>query len=177
MKDSVVRGSVLQFLYARRLESSVPFGGAEEAIPPPEGINRRDWLRALAQLSEYGLIDWTPLKDQSGMGRLAGFAKINDFGVRVLEGAVESPISVSIDKSRRTSEPPPQDTPISALTTQQQAIAAALEKLIVEINQSDASENVKNEAKAFLEALLKSEAGLSLLAGEGQSLLAKYFTK
>ena len=48
------------------------------------------------------LIDWTPLEDQSGMGLLSGFAKINDFGVKVLEGGVASPIRISFDESRRT---------------------------------------------------------------------------
>jgi hypothetical protein len=84
MKDSVVRGCLLQFLYERRSEGSIPFGHAEQAVPPPAGISRRDWLRAVAQLSEYRLIDWVPLEDQSGMGLLSGFAKINDFGVKVL---------------------------------------------------------------------------------------------
>ncbi|HEY2101800.1 MAG TPA: hypothetical protein VGH08_00960 [Chthoniobacterales bacterium] len=177
MKDSVVRGYVLQFLYQRRLEDPVPFGGAEQAVPPPQGVNRRDWLRALAQLSEYGLIDWAPLEDQSGMGRLAGFAKINDLGVRVLEGAVAAPISVSVDERARTATPVAQDAPIVANTTQQQAIASAVEKVIVEINQSDSPSTVKDEARAFLQALLKSNAGASLTGASGQSLLAKYFTK
>ena len=35
------------------------------------------------------------------MGLLSGFAKINDFGVKVLEAGAEPPIPVSIDKSRR----------------------------------------------------------------------------
>jgi hypothetical protein len=38
----------------------------------------------VAQLSEHRLIDWKPLEDKSGMGLLSGFAKINDFGVKVL---------------------------------------------------------------------------------------------
>src|SRR5437879_12708790 len=101
MKDSVVRGCLLQLLYERRSEDSIPFGQAEQAVPPPGGINRRDWLRAVAQLSEYHLIDWTPLEDQSGMGLLSGFAKINDFGVKVLEGGVAAPIRIYIDESRR----------------------------------------------------------------------------
>src|SRR5205807_4227094 len=84
MKDSVVRGCLLQLLYERRSEGSIPFGQAEQAVRPPAGISPRDWLRAVAQLSEYRLIDWTPLEDQSGMGLLSGFAKINDFGVKVL---------------------------------------------------------------------------------------------
>jgi len=90
MKDSVVRGCLLQLLYERRREGSIPFGHAEQAVPPPAGISGRDWLRAVAQLSEYRLIDWTPVEDQSGMGLLSGFAKINDFGVKVLEAGVAS---------------------------------------------------------------------------------------
>ena len=48
---------MLQFLYERRREGLLPFGQSEQAVPPPAGINRRDWLRAVAQLSEYRLID------------------------------------------------------------------------------------------------------------------------
>src|ERR1700751_4102404 len=103
MKDSVVRGRLLQLLYERRSEGSIPFGRQlEQAVLPPGGISHRDWLRAVAQLSEYGLIDWTPLEDKSGMGLLSGSARINDVGVKVFEGAVEPPIRISIDKSRRT---------------------------------------------------------------------------
>src|SRR5205809_7836172 len=105
MKDSVVRGRLLRLLYERRREGSIPFGHAEQAVPPPGGINRRDWLRAVAQLSEHRLVDWTPLEDQSGMGLLSGFAKINDFGIKVLEAGVAPPIRISIDKSRRTTFP------------------------------------------------------------------------
>src|SRR4029077_18211032 len=119
MKDSVVRGCLLQLLYARRSEGSIPFGHAEQAVPPPGGINRRDWLRAVAQLSEYRLIEWTPLKDQSGMGLLSGFAKINDFGVKVLEGGVASPIRISIDERRRTTIPQQEQAPIGPSTPQQ----------------------------------------------------------
>src|SRR5215470_4035385 len=84
MKDSVVRGRLLQLLYERRSAGPIPFGHLEQAVPPPGGISDRDWLRAVAQLSEYGLIDWTSVEDDSGMGLLSGFAKINDFGVKVL---------------------------------------------------------------------------------------------
>jgi hypothetical protein len=176
MKDSVVRGRVLQLLYERRGEGSIPFGGAEEAIPPPEGINRRDWLRALAQLSEYHLIDWSPIEDQSEMGLLSGFAKINDFGVKVLEVGVTSPISISIDESRRTTVPGPQQVPIGASTPQQQATTEALEKVIATINQSDASGEEKNEAKSLLRKLLDSKAAVSVLGTGAQSLAAKYLT-
>ena len=126
MKDSVVRGRLLQLLYERRSEGSIPFGQHEQAVPPPGGINRRDWLRALAQLSEYHLTDWTPLEDQSGMGLLSGFAKINDFGVKVLEAGVASPISISIDKSRRATVPRRQQTSTAPSTILHPSIVSGL---------------------------------------------------
>src|ERR1043166_8594309 len=122
MKDSVVRGCLLQVLYERRSEGSIPFGHAEQAVRPPGGISRHDWLRAVAQLSEYRLIDWTPLEDKSGMGLLSGFAKINDLGVKVLEGGVASPIRISIDEGRRTKVPQQEQAPIGPSTLQQQQV-------------------------------------------------------
>ena len=175
MKDSVVRGCLLQLLYESRSEDSIAFGQAEQAVPPPGGISRRDWLRAVAQLSEYHLIDWTPLEDQSGMGLLSGFAKINDFGVKVLEGGVASPIRISFDESRRTTIRQDQQAPAAPGTPQQQAIMEALEKVIIAINQSDASDREKNEVKSLLRKLLDSKAATSVLGPGAQSLAAKYF--
>ncbi len=177
MKDSVVRGCLLQLLYERRSEGSIPFGHGEQAVPPPGGINRRDWLRAVAQLSEHRLIDWTPLEDQSGMGLLSGFAKINDFGVKVLEGGVAPSISISIDKSRRTTAPRRQTPTAPSTQQQQQVVMDALEKVITAINQADVSEQEKNDAKTLLRKLLGSKAAVSVLGPGAQSLAAKYFAK
>ncbi|HEU5236389.1 MAG TPA: hypothetical protein VFU37_04560 [Pyrinomonadaceae bacterium] len=171
-----MRGCLLQLLYGRQKEGPIPFGHAEQAVPPPGGINRRDWLRAVAQLSEYRLIDWTPLEDESGMGLLSGFAKINDFGVKVLEGGVASPIRISIDEGRRTKVPQQEQAPIAVSTPQQQMITDALEKVITAINQADVSEQEKNEAKSLLRKLLGSKAAASVLGPGAQSLAAKYFT-
>lgn len=176
MKDSVVRGRLLQLLYGRRSEGSTAFGHLEQAVPPPGGISRRDWLRAVAQLSDYGLIDWTPLEDKSGMGQLSGFAKINDFGVKVLEAGVEPPIQISIDKSRGTAVPQQEQAPIAASTAQQQMITEALEKVITAINQADVSEQEKNKAKSLLRKLLSSKAVAKVFGAGAQSLAAKYFT-
>jgi hypothetical protein len=163
MKDSVVRGCLLQFLYERRSEGSLPFGQGEQAVPAPGGINRRDWLRAVAQLSEYDLIDWTPVEDHSGMGLLSGFAKINDFGVEVLEGGVAPPIQISIDERRRTTVPKREEAPIATSTPQQERIADALDKVINAINQADLSEQEKNESKSLLRKLLSSKAAAKVL--------------
>jgi hypothetical protein len=177
MKDSVVRGRLLQLLYERRSEDSVPFGQAEQAVAPPGGINRRDWLRAVAQLAEYHLIDWTPLEDQSGMGLVSGFARINDFGVRVLEGGVASPIRISVDESRRTTVRHDQQVPTAPGTPQQQAITEALEKVIIAINQAEASDREKDELKSLLRKLLRSKATNTVLGPGAQSLAAKYFAE
>jgi hypothetical protein len=177
MKDSVVRGRLLQLLYQRRSEGSIPFGHVEQAVPPPGGISRRDWLRAIAQLSEYGLIDWTPLEDKSEMGLLSGFAKINDFGVKVLEAGVEAPIQISVDERRQTTVPKREQAPIAASTPQQQMITDALEKVITAINQADVSEQEKNEAKSLLRKLLSGKAAAKMLGAGAQSLAAKYFTR
>src|SRR5438874_3475591 len=176
MKDSVVRGCLLQLLYERRREGSIPFGHAEQAVPPPAGISGRDWLRAVAQLSEYRLIDWTPVEDQSGMGLLSGFAKINDFGVKVLEAGVASPIRISFDESRGTTVPRQKQAPIAASTPQQPLISDALQKVITAINQADLSEKEKNEAKSLLRTLLSSKAAAKVLGAGAQSLSSKYFT-
>ena len=177
MKDSVVRGHLLRLLYERRREGSIPFGHAEQAVAPPGGISGRDWLRAVAQLSEYRLIDWTPLEDESGMGLLSGFAKINDFGVKVFEAGVEPPIRISIEKSRRTKVPRQQQAPIAPSTPQQQMITEAVEKIIIAINQADVSEQEKNKAKSLLRKLLGSKAAASVLGPGAQSLAAKHFAK
>jgi hypothetical protein len=176
MKDSVVRGRLLQLLYERRSEGSIPFGHLEQAVQPPGGISRRDWLRAVAQLSEYGLIDWTALEDKSGMGQLSGFAKINDFGVQVIEGGVAPPIRTAIEKSRRATVPKQQQAPVATSTSQQRKITQALEKVIAAINQADLSEKEKNEAKSSLRKLLSSKAAAKVLGAGAQSLSTKYFT-
>src|SRR4029077_2946599 len=174
MKDSVVRGCLLQLLYDHRSEGLLPFGHAEQAVLPPAGINRRDWLRAVAHLSEHRLIDWKPLEDKSGMGLLSGFAKINDFGVKVLETGVPPPIQISIDESRRITARQKQ-APIAASTPKQQLITDALEKVITAINQADLSKQEKNESKSLLRKLLSSKAAAKVLGAGAQSLAAKNF--
>jgi len=175
MKDSVVRGRLLQLLYERRNQGSIPFGRLEEAVSPPGGISHRDWLRAVAQLSEYGLIEWSPLEDKTGMGLLSGFAKINNFGVKVLETGVAPPIQISIDESRRTIARPQKQAPTATSTPQQKRITDALEKVIAAIIQADVSKQEKNKSESLLRKLLSSKAAAKVLGAGAQSLAAKYF--
>jgi hypothetical protein len=111
------------------------------------------------------------------MGLLSGFAKINDFGVKVLEGGVAPPIQISMDERRRTSVPRREQASIAMSTQHQQMITDALETVITAINQADVLEQEKNEAKTLLRRLLGSKAAVSVLGPGAQSLAAKYFTE
>jgi hypothetical protein len=86
MKDSVARGRLLQLLCERRNEGPLPFGDLDNAIQPVPGIDMRAWLHALAQLAEYNLITWKPLKARSGKAGMSGLAEITESGVDVCEG-------------------------------------------------------------------------------------------
>ena len=173
MKDSVVRGRVLQLLYERRGEGFLPFGAAERAVPAPEGINNRDWLQALAQLAEYGLIDWKPIEDRSGMGLLGGFARMNEFGMHVLNSGAASPIRITFDETRRAAVGGPQE--IKMPGAEMQALKDAFEQIILAIGQTSISEGEKKEARSLLLKLLQSKAGVRALGENAQSLITKYF--
>ena len=170
MKDSVVRGRLLQLLCTRQGEGFLPFGTSERAVPAPRGINKGDWLQAVAQLAEYQLIDWRPLKDKSGSGRLGGLARINDFGIRVLTGEASAPIRIALpagSKSRRPS--------VSEPTSEQQEVARALEKVIKAIAGTERSGEEKAKGLLLIWKLLESKAGAAVLGTGAQSLLARYF--
>ena len=85
MKDSIVRGRVLQLLYDRREEGPLLFGATTGAILPPGGIDDRAWLHALAQLADYGLVRWRPRANQID-DAMTGDAEITEKGVDVCEG-------------------------------------------------------------------------------------------
>ena len=85
MKDSIVRGRLLQLLYDRREEGPLLFGATTGAILPPGGIDHRAWLHALAQLADYGLVRWRPRATPTD-DAMTGDAEITEKGVDVCEG-------------------------------------------------------------------------------------------
>jgi hypothetical protein len=170
MKDSVVRGRLLHLLGARRDEDFLPFGTAEHAIPPPQGIDDRDWLRAVAQLAEYELIDWRPSQDETGRGKLGGLARINDLGMRILAGETVAPITIALQAGSKPSRPR-----VSKPTAQQQEVAAALEKVIKAVAAAEHPAEEKAKALLLVWKLLESKAGAAALGTAAQSLMVKYF--
>ena len=94
MKDSIVRGRLLQLLFDRRNEGPLPFGAEPDAVQPPGGIDIRAWLHGLAQLVEYGLVGWKPTADESGRGKMCGLAEITERGVDVCDGREKAEIDI-----------------------------------------------------------------------------------
>lgn len=170
-----MRGCVLRLLYRRRDEGAVAFGHTKEATPPPEGINSRDWFGAVAQLAEYGLIDWKPVEDRSGRGLLEGFASISESGIKVMETGCEPPVSIAFEEDRRTAASEPAQEVTAEIVAEQSNMTAALEKIIAGIEQAPVSAHEKNEAKSLVRKLLARRAAASVLGPGAHSLLAKYF--
>ena len=94
MKDSIVRGRVLQLLYDRREEGPLLFGAAQEAIAPPGGIDGRDWLHAIAELANHGLVRWDP--QTSTTDAMLGVAEITETGLDVCEGRTKPEIGIRL---------------------------------------------------------------------------------
>ena len=177
MKDSVVRGRLLQFLYRHRDEGAIAFGHSKKAIRPPEGISRRDWLGAVAQLAEYGLIDWKPTEDRSGRGLLEGFASISESGIKVIETGCEPPIRIVFDRDRRTTATKSPQPVTAASAAEQAGVTEAMEKVIAAIEQARVSEQEKNEARSLLRRLLTGRAAAKVLGAAARSLRAKYLAE
>jgi hypothetical protein len=175
MKDSVVRGCLLQFLYTRRDEGAIAFGHGKEAILPPQGISRRDWFQAVAELAEYGLIDWKPIKDRSGRGLLQGHASISESGIKLIETSCEPPIRIVFDQNLRTAKP--KRLVPAANAAQQASVTEAMEKVIAAIEQARVSEHEKNEARSLLRKLLAGRAAAKVLGAGARSLRAKYLAE
>jgi len=94
MKDSIVRGRLLQLLCDRREEGPLLFGASEDAIAPPGGIDQRAWLHALAELANHDLVSWEPRATERGT--MLGRAKITERGMEVVEGRFTPEIAVRL---------------------------------------------------------------------------------
>ena len=92
VKDSIVRGHVLQLLCDRREEGPLLFGAAEEAIAPPGGVDDRAWLHAVAELAQHHLVSWKP--QTTGAGEMLGLAEITESGLDVCEGRTTPEIEI-----------------------------------------------------------------------------------
>ena len=92
MKDSIVRGRVLQTLCERRNEGPLLFGAGEGATPPPAGVDERAWLQAVAELASHSLVRWEAVTNEGGA--MFGRAEITENGVDVCEDRARAQIDI-----------------------------------------------------------------------------------
>ncbi len=98
MKDNELRAIVLQAYYSLRHLGSFQWAEVEESQIPKVG-SYAEIARMSDQLAEHGLIDWRPVRGGQGE-TIGGIGKITAFGVDVIEGTVQSPISIKFDHSQ-----------------------------------------------------------------------------
>jgi hypothetical protein len=175
MKDSEVRGRVLQFLYENRRENFIAFGAVQRACQIPADIELGDWLRGCKQLADYNLIEWHGVDDHTGMGQLGGVAAINAFGVEVAEGDARPPIAIQmIDQSQQINVTGSQGVQIAgANSIQQQTISDAFGKVIAAVDGANVSEAEKKEARSLLLKLLESKVAAVILGPAVHFLIDK----
>jgi hypothetical protein len=170
MKDSELRGFVLQAFYRKRRLGWLGIGiNTGEDLEFDDRVPQEDVVRIAAQLADAGLLEWSPLKNNRG-NLIAGAGQINAFGVDVIEGTETPPIPIHIDMSSHTftTNISGQNNNVQvagANSQQSQNISQEVEKLIQAIDSSAATEEEKSEAKGLLAAFLQSSVITALLGG------------
>ena len=173
MKDSELRGLVLQFLYERR-DEDVTFGADGSNIPGIPDATARDWLRVCRQLGEKDLIDWdqTTFHVNGGEQVLEGTARINADGVDVVEGEAEPPFAIKIDHSQTINVTGSMGVQIAgANSNQKQTVTHSFEEIIAAFEEAPVPEEEKQAARSLLLKILDSKVAATVL-GVGATYLA-----
>lgn len=167
MKDNELRAIVLQKYYDLRDRGY--FQWCEVELNDQFPIQKWDDLaRICDQLGEHGLVDWKPARGEAGKA-VGGLGKITAFGVDVIEGTAKSPISISLHDNR-------QHIQVSASSNVQignansQTFSVQIEHLYKAIENSNASDGAKTEARSALGEFLKHPAITAVLGGLASNL-------
>jgi hypothetical protein len=143
MKDTELRGVVLQQFYDRRREGWLSVGdftGKGHFTLPGDGADKLDVCRVCDQLGECGLLTWHGGRDYRGVVA-GGSGVITARGVDVVERAAAPPIVIHFDQSRHE-----QNIHVTGGTgvqiagdnaTQQQTVTHHVENLIRAIGTSE----------------------------------------
>ena len=150
MKDQEARGIVLKRLYdIREAGQAAELDDFRDTNLPPAKVERM-----LEQLNQHGLIEWHPQQAINSPSRyLAVMAKINAYGVDVVEGTAKSPIAINIDRSVNVHGS--QGVQIGG-SGNVQNVSLTLERLNNYIDSAGTSTHEKEEAKGLLRAALEN---------------------
>ena len=146
MKDTQLRGLVLQVFYERRRESW--FLPKQSDIGA--SISEQDILQICDQLAQHGMLEWKVLK---GHGTIRhGMGKINAFGIDVVEREATPDIKVEFVQQTVNITG---STNVVVGNNNSQTIANSIRDLVAVVESSDASPEQKLEAKSLLGKFLE----------------------
>ncbi|MGR0481560.1 MAG: hypothetical protein ACTFAL_09205 [Candidatus Electronema sp. V4] len=172
MKDSELRGYILQYFYDRRRN------GLTLSPPKPADIGvevtEQDILYVCDQLGEHNYLEWNGRKfNYKSSGKiLSGYGRINAFGVDVVEGNETPAIKVEFVQHTNNSTVNITDSTNviagNSITGDNNTLTlSGLEKAI---ESADATPQEKEEAKTLFRKLLEHPL-VSALAGGAVGLL------
>ncbi|MCW5213158.1 hypothetical protein VU04_09645 [Desulfobulbus sp. TB] len=159
MKDSELRGLVLQYFYDRRSE--------KDLLPPKPAdlgveVNKQDIFRICGNLGEKKLLKWTLLK--VGLEVVARSGEISAFGVDVVEGeATPADIKVKFVQHNNNTVTITESTGVNNIIGSNNTLT--LPELTQKIESADATPQEKEEAKSLLRKILENPTIAAVLGG------------
>jgi hypothetical protein len=162
MKDTELRGIVLQHYYEKRREPM--FKPKEEDFE--EQLALEDILAICEQLGEHGLIAWKAIKSFGGVQ--FGMGKISAFGIDVVEGESIPDIKVVFVQNKSVNISGSSNVIVG--DHNKQSISHHVSEIIREIDASQATPEQKYEAKSLLRKFVEHTM-VTAVAGSAISLL------
>jgi hypothetical protein len=171
MKDSEIRGVVLQRLYDQRRSGKLHLTVDNPALDSSLSLN--ETLRICEQLEQHGLVDAKLHRNLSSRaGEFDyGIVQITAHGVDVVEGTPPSDIKIEFMQTNNVSITG--STGVIVGDHNSQNVSAHFEAIARQIESADVSEDQKSEAKSQLRKFLENPAVNTIFGIAASALLPK----
>ncbi len=155
--DNQLRGIVLKKYYERRRERRFQWNDSDfDDLDKNIEFDEVDLYRICDQLEEHGLINWKPIRL---MGKTkGGLGEISAFGVDVVDKTENPPIAINFESVQITNVTNSSNVHIGDLEIQ-------FNNIIDAINNFDAEDQQKEEAKSFLKQFLEHPIVAGIVGG------------
>jgi hypothetical protein len=166
MKDSELRGYILEWYYDRRRERELP---APKPADLGVDVTEQDILHVCDQLGELNYLDWESLKssDYEGDYFRVGIGKINAYGIDVVEGNLTPAIKVEFVQHNNNTVTITGSTNVNNIIGSNNTLT--LSELAKAIESATATPQEKEEAKTLLRKFLEHPL-VSAIAGSAVGL-------
>lgn len=153
MKDTELRGLILQYFYDRRRKDRLP---APKPADLDVDVDDQDILQVCDQLGEHNLLKWTASKstDYDSLGEISfGFGKINAFGIDVVEGEATPDIKVTFVQHNNNTVTITGSQGVNNIIGSNNTLT--ISELVKAVESADATPQEKEEAKSLLRKFLE----------------------